>query len=165
MNTLYFEKISRFDRQAEPVTVSIPFTQGKLTDPPALVIRDGDIVLSSQRRVLATWPDGSVKWLLVHLQPDLLGNADKTLRFDVADDAPEIKPQATVKVTETPDGIEVEFIDRPVELPYPQHGLSATSRRAARRCPTVGGGSLQRFHPVLQWAGGQQRVGAGGDRD
>jgi hypothetical protein len=25
MNTLYVEKISQFDRQAEPVTVSIPF--------------------------------------------------------------------------------------------------------------------------------------------
>ena len=107
MSTLYFEKISRFDRQAEPVTVSIPFAPGKLADPRALVIRDDDAVLPAQRRVLATWPDGSVKWLLIHLQPDLPGNADKTLRFEVAAGVPESDPQATVKVTETPDGIAV----------------------------------------------------------
>ncbi|MBN1815386.1 MAG: hypothetical protein JXA14_26375, partial [Anaerolineae bacterium] len=114
MNTLYFEKISRFDRRAEPVTVSIPFAQGKLIDPRALVIRDGDILLPVQRRVLATWPDGahpaggSVKWLLVHFQPDLPGNGDKTLRFEVVDELPEIEPQAMVKATETPHGVEVD---------------------------------------------------------
>jgi hypothetical protein len=114
MNTLYFEKISRFDRQAEPITVSIPFAPGVLADPRALVIRDGDAVLPAQRRVLATWPDGAhpagggVKWLLVHLQPNLPGNAAKTLQFEIAENAPEVEPQATVKVTETPDGISVD---------------------------------------------------------
>ena len=71
MNTLYFEKLSQFDRPAEPVTVSIPFANGKLTDPRQLRVLDGDEALPVQARVLATWPDGSVKWLLVHLQPDL----------------------------------------------------------------------------------------------
>jgi hypothetical protein len=108
MNTLYFEKISQFDRQAEPVTVSIPFAQGRLTDPRALIIRDEDAVLPAQRRVLATWPDGSVKWLLVHLQPDLRGNGDKTLHFEIANGSPNVAPQAVVKVTETPGGIAVD---------------------------------------------------------
>jgi hypothetical protein len=114
MNTLYFEKISCFDRQAEPVTVSIPFAPGKLADPRALVVRDGDVVLPAQRRVLATWPNGvhpaggGIKWLLVHLQPDLPGNADKTLYFEVADNVPEVEPHGVVKVTETPDGIAVD---------------------------------------------------------
>ena len=85
MNTLYFEKISRFDRKAEPVTVSIPFAEGKLADPAQLMICDGDARLPVQRRVLATWPDGSVKWLLVHFQPDLPGNMDKTLHFEFAE--------------------------------------------------------------------------------
>ena len=71
MNTLTFEKISRFDRKSEPVTVSIPFASGALQDPADLVIRDGDVALPTQFHVLARWLDGSVKWLLVHLQPDL----------------------------------------------------------------------------------------------
>ncbi len=108
MNTLYFEKISQFDRRAEPVTVSIPFAQGRLTDPRRLVIRDGDATLSAQRRVLATWPDQSIKWLLVHFQPDLPGNADKTLRFEITNSPSDIAPPTAVQVTETPDGIAVD---------------------------------------------------------
>lgn len=98
MNTLYFEKISQFDRTAEPVTVSIPFAAGTLTDPAHLIIRDGDVTLSVQARTLATWSDGSIKWLLIHFQPDLPGNRDKTLTFDV---------DKTLRVSENPKGLEL----------------------------------------------------------
>lgn len=37
MSTLYFEKLSRFDRHAEPVSVSIPFARGRIMDPGQLV--------------------------------------------------------------------------------------------------------------------------------
>lgn len=107
MNTLYFEKISQFDRQAEPVTVSIPFARGTLSDPQHLAIRDGGHLLPLQRRVLATWDDGSVKWLLVHLQPDLPGNLDKTMRFEVTDAGTGAQPDTPVTVTETPSGLQV----------------------------------------------------------
>jgi len=108
MKTLHFEKISQFDRQAEPVTVSIPFARAKLTGPQCLVIRDGDVVLPTQRRVLATWDDGSVKWLLVHFQPDLPGNDYRTMHFDIAEAASEVQPGLSVTVTETPSGIQVD---------------------------------------------------------
>jgi len=107
VNTLTFEKISRFDRKSEPVTVSIPFASGSLQDPADLVIRDGDECLPCQPHVLARWLDGSVKWLLVHLQPDLPGNLDKTLTFDIADGSPAAVPSASVSVSETREGIEV----------------------------------------------------------
>ena len=107
MSTLTFEKISRFDRKSEPVTASIPFALGSLQDPADLVIRDGDEALPTQSRVLARWLDGSVKWLLVHLQPDLPGNLDKTLTFDITDGVTAMIPSATVSVSETHDGIEV----------------------------------------------------------
>ena len=84
MRTLYFEKLSQYDRVAEPVTVSIPFGQGKLPDADHFVIDDDGEAIPSQQRALAHWPDGSVKWLLVHLQPDLPGNLAKTLNFRVA---------------------------------------------------------------------------------
>ena len=108
MNTLYFEKISQFDRKAEPVTVSIPFAVGTLTDPQHLVIRDGDTMLSVQSRALATWPDGSIKWLLVHFQPDLPGNRDKTLTFDI-DETCQVSENLTgLTVMETSAGIYVD---------------------------------------------------------
>lgn len=107
MNTLYLEKISQFDRQAEPVTVSIPFARGKLADPDCLLIRDKDRTLAAQKRALATWPDGSVKWLLVHLQPDLPGNSDKTLSMDIASAPSLAQPDSPVTVSETPLGLRV----------------------------------------------------------
>ena len=108
MNTLYFEKISQFDRPAEPVMVSIPFAPGKLTDPQCLFIRDGDTELPAQRRVLANWADGSVKWLLVHFQPDLPGNRDKTLQFEIAETPSlQAQPDTPVVLTEGAAGIRV----------------------------------------------------------
>ena len=104
MDTLYFEKLSQFDRSAEPVTVSIPFASGKLTDPCQLRIADGDEALPIQTRALATWPDGSVKWLLVHLQPDLPGNRDKILQFGVSSDIGGVQPKSAVTLTNAEDG-------------------------------------------------------------
>ncbi len=85
-NTLYFEKISQFDRAAEPVTVSIPFAAGALTDAARLRILDGERVLPVQARPLTRWEDGSIKWLLVHCLPDLPGNRAATLHFDLDGD-------------------------------------------------------------------------------
>ena len=96
MQTLYFEKISRFDRAAEPVAVSIPFARSMLTDPDHLLILDGETVLPAQRRVLAAWDDGSVKWLLVHFQPDLPGNLDKTLQFAIDSSGKQVSPDIAV---------------------------------------------------------------------
>ena len=127
MNTLYFEKISSLDRIAEPVTVSIPFAKGKLVDPDCLVIYDGDKALPVQRRVLATWADAtsdkpaSVKWLLVHIQPDLTGNLDKTLHFDITESVLEPTPGPEVTVTETERGIRVDT--GPLSFSVLNHGF------------------------------------------
>lgn len=127
MNTLYFEKISSLDRLAEPVTVSIPFAKGKLVDPDCLVIYDSDKALPVQRRVLATWADAtpdkpaSVKWLLVHIQPDLPGNLDKTLHFDITGSVLEPTSGPEVTVTETERGIRVDT--GPLSFSVLNHGF------------------------------------------
>src|SRR5512136_1527563 len=106
MSHLYFQKLSKYDRKREPVTVSIPFAQGRLTASDQLRIWDDNARLPIQTRALAHWPDGSTKWLLVHLQPDLPGNRDKTLRFDIAPrEATEPMPHTPVKAVEAPGGI------------------------------------------------------------
>ena len=121
MSSLYFEKLSQFDRPAEPVTVSIPFARGKLMDAWHLVIRDGETLLPLQRRVLADWEDGSVKWLLVDFQPDLPGNQDKTLRFSIEENAQEIAPEISVTVSDTAEGIRVDT--GPLNFLIPKNGF------------------------------------------
>jgi hypothetical protein len=107
MNTLYFEKISQFDRIQEPVSVSIPFGKGKLTTSHDLAIRDGDTDLPVQTRPLAHWDDGSVKWMLAHFQTDLPGNKDKTLHVDIRDTNADVALAHQVQVTEHAKGYHV----------------------------------------------------------
>ena len=119
---LYFEKISKYNRTREPVSVSIPFAEGTLDDPERLVVRDGERRLPLQSHVLAAWEDGSVKWLLAHFQPDLPGNADKALMFEIADrtiDSP--RPEVEVRVEEREAGIQVDT--GPLVFRLPREGF------------------------------------------
>lgn len=83
MIELIFEKLSRYSRIAEPCSVAIPFAQGVLRDPADGVVLDGEKPVPLQTRVTATWPDGSIKWLLVHFLADLPGNQKKHFCFDI----------------------------------------------------------------------------------
>jgi hypothetical protein len=49
----------------QPVTVGIPFPQGKVRDAAAVTLADATGELLLQKQPLARWPDGSVKWLLL----------------------------------------------------------------------------------------------------
>lgn len=108
MNTLYFEKISQFDRKHEPVSVSIPFAKGVLPPSKSLVILDDGKPLPVQTRSLAQWEDGSTKWLIVHFQPNLPSNKDKTLHYEISDKVVDISLEHQVAVTETNHGYEVD---------------------------------------------------------
>ncbi len=110
MSELYLQKLSKYDRQCEPVTFSIPFASGRLREPERLRVWDQGVRLPMQARPLASWPDGSVKWLLVHLQPDLPGNRDKTLHFDIArqtETPPLPFSRLPLNVCETPEGVSI----------------------------------------------------------
>ena len=124
MSELYFQKISKYDRPCEPVTLSIPFAQGKLSEPERLRVWDQGVRLPMQVRALATWPDGSVKWLLVHLQPDLPGNRDKTLRFDIAQQLavpPLPVSRLPLVVRETAEGVTI--VTGPLSFTAPRRGF------------------------------------------
>lgn len=51
-----------------PVTGGLPFGRGELRDAAQVRLRDGANELPLQTEVLARWPDGSVKWLLLDFQ-------------------------------------------------------------------------------------------------
>ena len=124
MSTLHFEKLSQYDRPAEPVSVSIPFSEGKLQHADRFVIEDAGGPLPSQKRVLARWANGSVKWMMVHFQPDLPGNLAKTFSFRIAsgtESASSPQPAQAVRVSEQEDGLVVDT--GPLRFRVPRAGF------------------------------------------
>ena len=129
MNTLTFEKISRFERPAEPASISIPFARGRLLDPSQLVIYDPQAAgngLPLQHRVLARWPDGSVQWLLVHFQPDLPGNLARVFFFEIASTKLPAEPAQVVTLQESPQGVTLDT--GPLQFCLPRRGFFPLTR-------------------------------------
>ncbi|MEN6603715.1 MAG: hypothetical protein ABFD86_14990 [Bryobacteraceae bacterium] len=81
---LTFDKISKYDRAAEPASFGIPFSQGVLRDAALLEVSDGSNAVPSQTRVTSRWPDGSVRWAYVRTLVDLPGNRGKQITWKVA---------------------------------------------------------------------------------
>ena len=139
MNTLTFEKISRFDRPAEPASLSIPFARGRLFNPDQLVIWESEKekkALPLQRRVLARWPDGSVQWLLVHFQPDLPGNLERTFSFEIAEALPLAAPANAIILLEGAEGIALDT--GPLQFFIPRRGFLPLTRVALNGQPAFG---------------------------
>lgn len=70
-----------YDRDREPVSVAIPVARGQMSDGASLRILDGDRELPRQVKVTSTWEDGSVRWLMAHLMPDLPGDRGHRLVY------------------------------------------------------------------------------------
>jgi len=96
MPVIRFDKISMYDRPSEPVSVAIPFARATLTDAERLFISEAGQNLPRQVRETATWDDGSVKWLLAHIMPDLPGNLPHTLEFITNGDASEVAASSLI---------------------------------------------------------------------
>ena len=74
------EEPSGVDRKAWPVTSGVPLAEGALKDPAAAALFSaGGRELPLQTEVLARWPDGSVRWLLLDFQVDLAAKQTKSL--------------------------------------------------------------------------------------
>ncbi len=98
---LHFPRLSRFDRTAEPIRFAAPFPQGALRPEEAVAVAIGDRSVPTQACLTATWPDGSVKWLLVDALVDLPGNASAEYALQTGASAP---PPATPAHAEVSDG-------------------------------------------------------------
>jgi hypothetical protein len=116
MSTISFDKLSMYDRPAEPVTLAIPFGRGILQDAEVVSLYDGEQKLSRQIRVTATWDDDSVKWLLVQVMPNLPGNEPHQLRFETEGGEPTSMTGPTIKVSEQDDVVSVDTGALQVEI-------------------------------------------------
>lgn len=88
-----------------PVTSGLPLARGVLRDPATVRLRAGNEALPVQTEVLAWWPDGSIKWLLLDFQaaPD---QKNITLHIDGQSPAPAMPERVAATVED--DAITVD---------------------------------------------------------
>lgn len=87
-------------RPAWPVTSGVPFQQGALTDTSRLELLDeAGHGLALQTEILARWPDGSVRWLLLDFQADLAANQSRRFLLRHDPEAAVAPVAAAVRVT------------------------------------------------------------------
>lgn len=70
----------RWKRNHEPLTCGIPFPRGVLKDAASLELLQEHSSLPLQSNILDTWPDGSIRWLLLDWQASYQGNSNFLLQ-------------------------------------------------------------------------------------
>ncbi len=70
---------ARINRDMEPVTLGIPFTEGLVDDVSVVKIVDEGKIIHSEVTPLSRWKDGSLKWAGVDFQVSLAENSKKDL--------------------------------------------------------------------------------------
>ena len=107
--TIHVWEPSNHPRNQWPITVSVPFAAGALREPGQVVLRDprsGQI--PTQRRVLASWPDGSVKWLLLDFATDLAPLERVDVEVHIDDKAEALDIQDGIRVEQTGDELQID---------------------------------------------------------
>jgi len=100
MIRLHFPKLACKERRLEPASVAVPFPQGALFNLSGCRVTDEKgIIYPGQFRPTAVWPDGSVKWLLVHMEADLPANKGIDYYLDIHSD--KVGFQSVMQVTDT----------------------------------------------------------------
>jgi hypothetical protein len=154
LSTIHVQEQHGMPREAEAVRIGVPLARGALTDAAQAGLFDADgRPVPTQCRALATWPDRSIRWLLVDACLDSPAHSTQrlALRSDAA--APAI---AGIEIQESAERIRIETGRATFEVPRASgsaiaaamvdgtscldaHGL--TVRAAARR----GAGLTVRF--------------------
>lgn len=84
--TIIIEEKYGINRYHEPVTMGMPLPKGFLWDKSKLSITDStDGPLPFQTQILATWPDRSLKWLLLDFQVSAKSNTTKELALTLSE--------------------------------------------------------------------------------
>lgn len=84
MIKVFFDKLYRYPRIAEPCNVAVPFKKGELQSLDGIaVIQDGR-ALPIQPKVTSRHEDGSIRWLFVRFMADLPANKSAVVELDTA---------------------------------------------------------------------------------
>lgn len=93
-------------RSQWPLTVGVPFPQGKLRDVSQFTLVEGEAPIPTQTRALSRWPDGSVRWLLLDWQSDFSPRQVRHFHAGTARHATAARHPLTV--TNREDGVAVD---------------------------------------------------------
>jgi hypothetical protein len=81
--SLELEEPTGVARHHWPVTRGVPFPAGSLQDSAHLrLVDESGVEVALQTKCLSTWPDGSVRWALLHFQADLEPQARPRYRLE-----------------------------------------------------------------------------------
>ena len=103
VSTIHFDKLSMYDRIGEPISIGIPFAQGRLIDSGQFGICNNGTDIAVQTDITAHWADGSIKWLMTHFLADLPGNRAHDLTFAVDGSISTPGPDQRTTVTQRGD--------------------------------------------------------------
>lgn len=101
-----FDKLYRYDRENEHVSIAIPVKQGELKDLDKVQILDQGKVLPIQKKITSRYADGSVRYMFLRFMADLPGNAKKSFECDF--NSAEVNSIVGINISKTDDGIRVD---------------------------------------------------------
>lgn len=87
MISLRFDKLYNRDRVAQPCFVSIPLAQGVLKDIGGVSLKQNGKALPVQKKVLSSYPDGSVRYLFLRFLADIPANKGTTVECELKNDS------------------------------------------------------------------------------
>ena len=144
MSQIHFDKLSMYDRQAEPISLGIPFAEGQLKGPDSFGIQNNGSPVPVQTDVTARWDDGSVKWMTTHFQPDLPGNRAHDMHFACEGSIAGSAPEQPVTVSEIPEGIEIDT--GPLHVVCARNGFDLFHQVRLNGKEVFGPGAFSGFH-------------------
>lgn len=111
MTDIYFDKLYRYDRIAEPCYIGIPVKEGELRDVDSVQIYQDGKMLPLQTKVTSRHKDGSVRFMFLRFLADLPANKGTTLQCewgsDNVDDKKVTAAEYRINVQEDGDGVAV----------------------------------------------------------
>jgi|APSaa5957512622_1039677.scaffolds.fasta_scaffold02428_3 hypothetical protein len=122
------------DRPNHPVTMGVPFPQGALASPENLRIEASDQQIPLQTRTMLTWPDGSVKWVLLDFQTDLKSGEKNSCHLFYGDGVESAPPEKMITVDRNADNLQVSTGPLSFTVsssgPFPLHSATLEGRSA-----------------------------------
>lgn len=129
MIDIYFDKLYRYDRIAEPCYIGIPVREGELWDADNVCVWQGEKQLPLQARVTSRHRDGSVRFLFLRFLADLPGNKSVVLQCDLhgaAGEGQSAQTEPYTRMKHCAGGIWPEGIS-PVEVHADKEGITVST--------------------------------------
>ncbi len=145
VTSIHIWEPSDHPRSNWPVTVSVPFAKGAVREPRQVIVRDplGNQI-PAQRRVLATWPDESVKWLLLDFPIDLEARQHVDVGIEIATDPVAVDAQEGLRVEWAGDALRIDTGPMQLDLSSDKGGLPQRLEAYGKVCSAKPGGVVVR---------------------